>query len=137
MKKRFILAITLSIFTTACSAYAQGRQAEPAAPMHNMHMVMVADSNPETVKAVKTADISISNFTFAPVKISVPVGTKVTWTNKDDTPHRVRVIETRAQSPALDSDAVFSTTFDKSGAYHYFCTMHPVMKGIIEVTAAK
>ncbi len=136
MKKRFILAITLSILTTACSAYAQSGRVEPA-PTHNMHMMMVADSNPDTAKAVKTSDITISNFTFAPVKISVPVGTKVTWTNKDDTPHRVMVIETKAKSAALDSDASFSTTFDTPGTYHYFCTMHPMMKGAIEVTAAK
>jgi len=104
---------------------------------HDMHMMMVADSNPDAAPAVKTSEITISNFTFAPLKISVPAGTKVTWINKDDTPHRVMVIETQVKSAALDSDASFSTVFDKPGTYHYFCTMHPMMKGTIVVTAGK
>jgi len=137
MNKRFILAITFGVLTVGCSAYAQSSQAEPVLTQNIHMMTMVADSNPDTEKAVKTSNITISNFTFAPVKISVPVRTKVAWINKDDTPHRVMVIETKTKSAALDSDASFSTTFDQPGTYHYFCTMHPTMKGTIVVTAAK
>src|SRR6267142_2110294 len=32
-------------------------------------------------------EVIIDNFTFRPVKLSVPVGTKVTWINRDDVPH--------------------------------------------------
>lgn len=128
MKKRLMIAVAICVCMTG-AAYAQNNT--------DMHMMMVSGSNPDAAKAVKTQNIGISNFTFAPVRISVPVGTKVSWTNKDDTPHRVFVIETKAKSPALDSDGVFSTTFDAPGTYHYFCTMHPMMKGVIEVTAGK
>jgi plastocyanin len=33
-----------------------------------------------------TADVKIDNFTFGPAELTVPVGTAVTWTNRDDLP---------------------------------------------------
>ena len=33
--------------------------------------------------------VNIDNFSFTPATLTVPVGAKVTWTNKDDVPHTV------------------------------------------------
>ena len=33
--------------------------------------------------------ITIDNFTFSPAVLTVPVGAKVVWTNRDDMPHSV------------------------------------------------
>ena len=43
---------------------------------------------------------------------SVPVGTTVTWTNRDDIPHNVVSTEQRFKSPVLDTDGRFSHRFD-------------------------
>ena len=34
-----------------------------------------------------TMEVKIDNFSFGPVTLTVPVGTTVTWTNRDDIPH--------------------------------------------------
>ncbi len=79
--------------------------------------------------------VMISNFTFGPAKLTVPVGTRVVWTNRDSDPHVVRS-ETEPKlldSPPLDTGESFSFTFDKPGTYRYFCAIHPHMQGVITV----
>jgi plastocyanin len=93
--------------------------------------LLIARADESVVTASK---IVITNFTFDPKTITVPVGTKVTWTNKDDTIHRVMITDLKAKSDALDTDQSFSYIFDKSGTYGYFCTMHPMMTGTVVVT---
>jgi plastocyanin len=62
--------------------------------------------------------VNIDNFSFAPLTVTVPVGAKVIWTNKDDAPHTV-VSTNNAfpHSPALDTEESFSHTFAKAGTY--------------------
>jgi plastocyanin len=79
--------------------------------------------------------VAIDNFTFGPATLTVPVGTTVVWTNRDDIPHTV----TSDQSPPLfrskplDTGDTFSNTFDKPGTYGYFCSLHPHMQGTVIV----
>jgi plastocyanin len=80
-----------------------------------------------------TAEVKIDNFSFGPQSITVPPGTKVTWTNRDDIPHTVVSTEGVFKSRVLDTDEAFSFTFDKPGNYPYFCSVHPKMTGTIVV----
>jgi len=51
----------------------------------------------------------------------VPVGTKVTWINRDDVPHTVLSVDkTSIFQPALDTDEKFSFTFTTAGTNNYF-----------------
>ncbi|HEV2350514.1 MAG TPA: cupredoxin family copper-binding protein [Terriglobia bacterium] len=78
--------------------------------------------------------VNIDNFSFAPATLTVPVGAKVTWTNKDDVPHTVVSTNNAfTHSPALDTDESFTYTFTKSGTYEYYCSVHPKMLGKIVV----
>jgi plastocyanin len=78
--------------------------------------------------------VNIDNFSFAPSKLTVPVGAKVTWTNKDDVPHTVVSINKAfPHSPALDTDQSFSYAFAKAGTYEYYCSVHPKMVGKVVV----
>jgi plastocyanin len=79
------------------------------------------------------ADVKIDNFAFTPATLTVPVGTQVTWTNRDDIPHTVLSDDKSIKSKALDTDEKFSFTFTKPGTYSYFCSLHPKMKGTIVV----
>jgi plastocyanin len=85
--------------------------------------------------ASTTAEVKIDNFTFGPAALTVPVGTTVTWTNKDDIPHTVvSTDEPKAfKSKVLDTDEKFSFTFSKAGTYPYFCSIHPKMTGKVIV----
>jgi plastocyanin len=84
-------------------------------------------------KPEMTVDVKIDNFSFSPVVLEIKAGTKVTWTNADDIPHTVVSNEQVFKSKALDTDEKFSFTFDKTGSYAYFCSLHPKMTAKVVV----
>jgi plastocyanin len=84
-------------------------------------------------QATSSNQVTIDNFTFTPQTLTVPVGAKVTWINRDDVPHTVVDTERRFRSAALDTDDSFSFTFTAAGEYPYFCGIHPHMTGTIVV----
>lgn len=73
------------------------------------------------------AEVKIDNFTFQSPTLTVPAGTEVTWTNRDDIPHTVVSDEKLFKSHALDTEDKFSFRFTRPGTYHYFCSLHPKM----------
>jgi plastocyanin len=83
----------------------------------------------------KTAatEVKIDNFSFGPGTVTVPVGTAVTWTNRDDIPHTVVSTYGVFKSKVLDTDEKFSFTFSQAGSYPYFCSIHPKMTGMVVV----
>jgi len=58
-------------------------------------------------KAGTSAEVKIDNFSFGPTALTVPVGTTVTWTNRDDIPHTVVSTDGVFKSKALDTDDKF------------------------------
>ena len=81
----------------------------------------------------ETTEVKIDNFSFGPGTLTVPVGTTVTWTNRDDIPHTVVSTEGAFKSKVLDTDEKFSFTFSRAGSYPYFCSIHPKMTGKVVV----
>jgi plastocyanin len=77
--------------------------------------------------------IKIDNFVFTPNTLTLPVGSTVRWTNKDDIPHNVVSEDKSFKSKVMDTDEQFSFTFTKPGTYTYFCSIHPRMTGKIIV----
>jgi plastocyanin len=78
-------------------------------------------------------EVKIDNFSFGPATLTVPAGTTVSWTNRDDIPHTVVSTEGVFKSKVLDTDEKFSFTFSKAGSYPYFCSIHPKMTGKVIV----
>ena len=98
------------------------------------HPIAITDVPLEAEIQTATAhDVVIDNFSFTPATPSVPVGTTITWTNRDDLPHNVVSTEQKFKSPVLDTDEHFSHRFVAPGAYEYFCSIHPKMTGRIVV----
>jgi plastocyanin len=81
----------------------------------------------------ETAEVKIDNFSFGPAVLTVPAGTMVSWTNRDDIPHTVVSTDGVFKSKVLDTDEKFSFTFSKAGSYPYFCSIHPKMTGKVIV----
>ena len=81
----------------------------------------------------EATEVKIDNFSFGPGTLTVPVGTTVTWTNRDDIPHTVVSTEGAFKSKVLDTDEKFAYTFSKVGTYPYFCSIHPKMTGKVIV----
>jgi plastocyanin len=82
-----------------------------------------------------TMEVKIDNFSFGPTALTVPVGTTVTWINRDDIPHTVVSTDDAKtfKSKVLDTDEKFSFIFSKAGTYSYFCSIHPKMTGKVIV----
>ena len=106
-----IAAISLTMLAGRHKAVASGYESTPAA----------------------AAEVKIDNFTFTPATLTIPAGTQVTWTNRDDIPHNVVSDDKSIKSKVLDTDEKFTFTFSKPGEYSYFCSIHPKMKGTIVV----
>ena len=86
-----------------------------------------------TAAGPEAQHIVVDNFRFTPGAATVPVGTTVVWTNRDDVPHNVISTEKKFASPVLDTDEQFSHTFDAKGTYNYYCSIHPKMTGRVVV----
>jgi plastocyanin len=80
-----------------------------------------------------TVDLNIAKFAFAPKEITTAPGTKITWTNRDDTPHTVTSNDKSFASKGLDTDDKFEHTFAREGDFNYICTVHPFMTGVVHV----
>ena len=81
----------------------------------------------------KVVEVKIDNFSFSPAVITIPAGTTIVWTNRDDIPHTVVSDDKVFKSKVLDTDEKFSFTFDKPGSYPYFCSVHPKMTAKVVV----
>ena len=79
------------------------------------------------------ATVKIDNFVFGPQTVTVPVGSTVTWTNKDDIPHTAVSTDGVFKSKVMDTEENFSYTFTKAGTYSYYCSIHPKMTGKVVV----
>ena len=77
--------------------------------------------------------IAIASFKFAPATVTVPVGTTVTWVNRDDELHTVTADDVRLSSRGLKHDDQFLYRFIESGNYAYHCALHPRMTARIIV----
>ena len=85
-----------------------------------------------TTGTAGTVEVKIVDFAFDPPTLTVPVGTKVTWTNTG-VQHTVLSLDGVFSSKILDRGDTFSFTFDKAGTFKYMCGLHPDMKATIVV----
>lgn len=98
-----------------------------------LHLATVIAALNAQAAPVAQRAITIDHFAFAPKELTVTPGTRVVWTNHDAVPHAVTARDKRFVSPALDTDDRFEYTFEQTGDFDYFCTLHPFMTGIVHV----
>jgi plastocyanin len=79
------------------------------------------------------ASVTIKNFDFQPMAVTIPVGATVTWKNLDGEPHTVTSTDGSFRSEALDEGDSFAFRFTKPGVYKYLCTIHPKMAATVTV----
>jgi plastocyanin len=70
---------------------------------------------PADASASTEMPVSIESFAFAPDTFEISVGSTVTWTNHDGTPHTVMSMDGLFDSGRLDQGDTFSQTFDSPG----------------------
>jgi plastocyanin len=86
------------------------------------------------VRPVSANAVTILNFAFGPQVVMVKAGTTVHWTNHDAEAHTVTSNTGAFTSPVLQPGAGYSFTFTKPGTYHYHCSIHPFMTGMVMVS---
>jgi len=77
--------------------------------------------------------VEIQKFAFVPQEITITPGAKVTWINRDETPHQIKAGDGSFTSKALDTDDRHEQVFATAGDFSYVCTLHPFMTGIVHV----
>ena len=90
-------------------------------------------AQPVVVAAQTGPRIEIAKHKFSLPTLTVPAGTTVTWLNRDEDVHTVVSTTQAFRSGGLETDEAYSYEFTKPGVYQYFCTLHPLMTGMVIV----
>lgn len=68
--------------------------------------------------------ITMGPMSFSPNTVTVPSGTRVTWTNTDTSSHTVTADNSSYNSGTLAPGKTYSLVFTARGEYTYFCGFH-------------
>ncbi|HET6448000.1 MAG TPA: cupredoxin family copper-binding protein [Conexibacter sp.] len=94
-----------------------------------------ADDVP-TAHAAASTSVAIRDFSFGPKAITVHVGDTVTWANVGPTDHTATADDGAFDTGTLKAGQSGSHTFASAGTFAYHCTLHPFMRGTVQVVAA-
>lgn len=101
-----------------------------AAPGHDAQSGQGAVTPAQNVS--QGLQIIIPGREFSPPSLTVPVGAKVTWTNRDIEAHTI-TSDSGLFSALLNTNDSFSFTFTEPGTYNYHCENRPEMTGTVTV----
>lgn len=91
-----------------------------------------SDGNASNPTSVDAAAVQVDDNRFDPEAVSVGVDATVTWEWVGNEPHNVVGDDFESE---IQQDGSFEHTFAESGSYSYVCTIHPGMKGTVEVSS--
>jgi plastocyanin len=80
--------------------------------------------------------VSVPGKYFSPGTVTAVVGDEVTWRNSDLEEHDVRAADGSFESGRLGRFGGFTVRFDGARTVPYLCSIHPFMRGQIDVVAA-
>jgi plastocyanin len=87
---------------------------------------------PKPVPA-KGTKVSIAGFKFVPPKITVPVGTKLVFSNDDTASHTATADDRSFDTGSIRRGKRATVTLRRAGTFSYICQFHPFMKGSVTV----
>lgn len=99
----------------------------------------IAARTPHKYVDIKDNPTVDGEFWYLPKKLTIKVGTKVTWRNQSSQPHSVTDQEPQPRFTSGDVDHLiqpgekWSHLFRHPGTFTYYCIIHPDMKGKIVV----
>jgi len=126
MNKKVLVAIMLAVLVAGCTGYKTTSETGEQP---------LGDQQQQSATG-PTIPLDIKDFRFSPTEITIKKDTTVTWTQKDSVPHTVTTTSgpESFDSGTLSQGEEFSYTFQKTGTYEYYCSIHPNMKGKVTVT---
>jgi plastocyanin len=84
-------------------------------------------------EARRAQTVEMVDFAFAPAKITIQAGGKVTWKNQGQAPHTATANDESFDTGTVEAGKLKGESFKQAGTYRYICTIHPQMKGTVEV----
>jgi plastocyanin len=116
-------------------------------------LLLVTACSPSDKEPTSEADtVQLKLLQFTPGRLTIPVGTEVTWRNAEPITHTVtsgavtgvdektglrsgQQPDGRFDHRLERSGQAFSYTFSEPGTYSYFCSIHQGMNATVVVTA--
>ncbi len=80
-----------------------------------------------------TVEIIMKDFQFEPSTAKVKVGQEVSWRNEDTAKHDAFSEEHGLDTKDIGEGGTVEFTPEKAGTIEYICSIHPQMKGTLEV----
>jgi len=77
--------------------------------------------------------VAMDGTAFQPAEVTVRAGDVVEWVNRDPFPHNVSADAAAIHSGDLDADGTWRYRAMTRGTFHYVCTLHPGMAGVLHV----
>jgi plastocyanin len=81
------------------------------------------------------ASVKIVDYNFTPQTLTVKVGTRVTFGNRDGTAHTATADQGSFDTGTLDKGRRMTIAFDQPGTFTYHCAFHAFMTGTINVVS--
>ena len=81
-------------------------------------------------------EAKIENSAFVPSEIRIKAGSKITWTNNDNSMHTITSEsgeKAELNSKILSKGEAYGHVFSTPGVFNYHCTIHSNMKGKVVV----
>jgi plastocyanin len=88
-----------------------------------------------TVTSSAHVKVKVYMYAFQPAKLTVKVGTKITFTNYDQTAHTATALNQSFDTGTLNPGQSKTITFKKAGVFPYHCLFHEFMTGTIKVVS--
>jgi plastocyanin len=79
-------------------------------------------------------EVEIRDFSF-PDTVRVAPGSDVRWINRDPVGHTSTAENQEWESSLLGPGESYARRFEEEGAFAYYCTPHPFMRGVVVVTS--
>lgn len=129
--------IAIPLQPTASASYAGLAVLRPTADGAAVTLYLFALDHPggELTASGPTETIEMTDEgIFSPSRLEITPGTTVTWINTSPIVHSIALDDPRhTASGLLDPGQSFSVTFDTPGTFHYQCSPHPGMEGMVTV----
>jgi plastocyanin len=108
--------------------------AHPSAT-HDRAGVSRARTHSPVARGAASASVTIKDFRFAPLTITIHAGETVTWVNEGPSNHTASAAGI-FNTGILHANQSASQVFTHAGTFSYRCSIHPFMRGTVTVLAA-
>lgn len=131
---RRTLALLISALTlAACGGDDGNTTVQDPNPDPTVGGEAAEDTGSGGATAQGTVEIVMKDFAFEPSTAQVKVGQEVSWRNEDSAKHDAFSEEHNLDTADIGQGETVEFTPEEPGTIDYICSIHPEMKGTLEV----